>query len=165
MGSEMAIFDPTQRDSADDALRELQEENKRLARALQDANVRADRASEDAQRAMGALRKQLTPLFRALQSVFGELDAAGVGDDAPGPAPSAAPADDRVRAVWENWKQKLGVGPAKCIDALLLHREMTTQQLSIATGYHRNTVPQYVSALHKAGLINKNGGRFSLKTL
>src|SRR3990167_135244 len=150
----------------DPRLASLESELRQVRRELSDAQVEAARAREDATRALSMLRRQLSPLYRALQAVFGELDAAGVVDETPMPA--AAPGsglDPRLKAVWDNWKEKLGQGPAKCIDALLLHGEMTTQQLSIATGYHRNTVPQYVSALHKASLINKSGGKFSLKHL
>ena len=164
MGGEMTVFDHTRRDANDEAMRELREENKTLARALQDANLRADRASEDAQRAMGALRKQLTPLYRALQAVFGELDAAGISDVAAS-APSGAP-DTRVKAVWDSWKQKLGGTVAKGIDALLLHGELDTAQLAIAAGVDKRTVTNtIVYKLHGAGLINKNAGRFSLKPL
>lgn len=145
----------------------LRAETRQLRRELADAQRETDRAREDAARALSMLRRQLSPLYRALQAVFGELDAACVGDEPLAATPSgAAPVrSDRERTVWEAWKQKLGVGPAKVIDALLLHGELSTQQLAIATGYHRNTVPQYVSALYRAGLINKNGGRFSLKHL
>lgn len=131
-------------------------------RGLQQELATARQERHNTNRAMATLRQQLAPLYRALQAVFGELDAAGAGDLADA---TSAPANPRMSAVWESWKSRLGVGPAKCIDALLLHGDLNTAQLAIATGYHRNTVPQYVSALHKAGLIDKHGGRFVLKAL
>jgi hypothetical protein len=137
----------------------LKREVSELRFELADTKRALARERAQAAHATDALRKQLAPLYHALQMVFGELDAIG---DATEPA---GPHDARTKAVWESWKAKLGTGPAKVIDALLLHGELSTQQLSIATGYHRNTVPQYVSQLHKAGLINKAGGRFSLKAL
>jgi transcription initiation factor IIE alpha subunit len=89
------------------------------------------------------------------------MDAAGIED-----APAAAPGGNaRVTAVWESWKSRLGGGCAKVIDALLLHGEMNTQQLAIACGCNRNTIPNLILKLNRAGLINKNGGRFSLKPL
>ena len=139
----------------------LQGENQLLREQLRTAQRELAAAKRESARALGELRRQLGPLYKALQMVFGELDAAGV-DEAPA---ASGPVNTRTAAVWESWKNKLGVGAAKCIDALLLHGEMNTNQLSIATGYHRNTVPQYVSKLNTAGLINKNGGRFSLKSL
>ena len=165
MGGEMAIFDPVRTDPRDEELKELREENKKLARSLEDANLRAERAEQDTARALSALRRQLTPLYKALQAVFGELDAAGVGDDAQSASqPAAAPTNDRVQAVWASWKSKMGTASV-VIDALLLHGEMNTQQLAIACGKDRTTIPAYIMKLNKAGLINKNGNRFSLKRL
>jgi hypothetical protein len=139
-----------------------------LERETADAKVEAKRAREDADRALSMLRKQLSPLYRALQAVFGELDAAGVTDDVPAESRAASSPngpDVRVAAVWASWKSKLGGGAAKAIDALLVHSDLNTQQLAIATGLHRTTVPKVIYELNKAGLINKNGGRFSLKQL
>lgn len=162
----MTIFNPARAtDAHAEELNDLREENKKLARALQDANTRAERAEEDAARALTALRRQLTPLYRALQAVFGELDSAGIGDDAASsPSSGPTPTDARVKAVWDSWKSKMGTS-AKVIDALLLHGEMNTQQLAIACGVDRTTIPGYIMKLNKAGLLNKQGGRFSLKKL
>lgn len=157
MSTDMTVFDPS---IAHEMMRELREENKRLARALQDANLRADRAGEDSTRALAALRKQLSPLYRALQAVFGELDAAGIGDTAP-----VGNGDPRVSAVWDSWKSRMGGSYAKVIDALLTHGELNTQQLSVVVGLHRTTIPALIHKLNKNGLINKNGGKFSLKPL
>lgn len=156
-------------DPRDQELDMLRAETRRLKRELSDAELRADRASEDATRALSNLRRQLGPLYRALQMVFGELDAAGVVD-APGEPPAAgrtsaasAP-DSRVSAVWDAWKSKMGTA-AKIIDALQIHGELNTQQLAVVVGLHRTTIPALILKLNKAGLINKNGGRFSLKQL
>ena len=104
---------------------------------------------------------ELTPLYRALQAVFGELDHAGVDD---GPSVSSPAQNPRTSAVWDSWKSKVGAA-GKLIEALRLHGEMNTQQLAIATGLHRTTIPKHIYTLNKAGLLNKNGGRFSLKSL
>lgn len=76
-----------------------------------------------------------------------------------------APSTEREESVWESWKQRLGGQTAKVIDALLLHGEMNTTQIAIAIGTRRNNIPNLVFKLNQAGLINKNGGRFSLKQL
>ena len=160
MSGDIALYDRS--GAADAELKELREENKRLARALQDANLRADRAREDADRALMALRRQLSPLYRALQGVFGELDAAGVED---APTPSGPVMDHRTTEVWAAWKSRVGAA-GQLIDAFLkMGGEMNTQQLAIATGLHRTTIPKHIYTLNKAGLINKNGGKFSLKDL
>ena len=140
---------------------DLREEIRQLKYDLSTAQREVSAAKRDAARALANLRKQLGPLYQALQMVFGELDAAGVEE----PSAASGPVNARTAAVWENWKEKLGLGPGKVIDALLLHGEMNTSQLAIATGYNRKTVPQYVSACKAAGLINKNGQKFSLKKL
>lgn len=145
---------------ADPRLLELEDEVRELRKELSQAKAEASQVKRESGRALASLRRQLSPLYRALQDVFGELDAAHVED---GPVISGgAP---RVSAVWESWKSRLPGGPAKIIDALLLHGEMNTQQLAIATGVHRNSIPAMIWKLNKAGLLNKNGGRFSLKPL
>lgn len=136
----------------------LERENAQLRRDVATASLAARQAQESAGLAMGNLRRQLSPLYRALQMVFGELDAAGVSEQDPAGAP-------RASAVWENWKQRVGASAAKCIDALIVHRELNTQQMSVATGLHRTTIPKLIYVLNKNGLINKNSGRYSLKEL
>lgn len=155
----MRLLEGQVEDDRDVRIRDLEDEVRDLHRRLTTAEGYATAARREAGQAMGALRKQLTPLYRALQAVFGELDAAGVEDV---PATAQSP---RATAVWESWKSRLPGGPAKIIDALLLHSEMNTQQLAIATGVHRNSIPAMIYKLNKAGLLNKNGGRFSLKPL
>jgi hypothetical protein len=148
-------------DPRDARISELEDEAHDLREALTIANADTNRAKRDAERALANLRRQLSPLYRALQDVFGELDAAGVEET----GSSTLAASPRTSAVWESWKSRMPGGPAKIIDALLLHSEMNTQQLAIATGVHRNSIPAMIYKLNKAGLLNKNGGRFSLKTL
>lgn len=148
---------------------ELETENRTLRRDLADAQVEADRAREDANRALAMLRRQLSPLYRALQAVFGELDAAGIAEDA---SPSASRTSEsgvesRVAAVWESWKEKLGrdTGPSRVIDALLQHGELNVAQLKVAGKMATQTVYDSTSKLNRLGLLNKNGGRYSLKKL
>ena len=135
--------------------REIHDLRADLALARQEAQV----AKQQSARAVGELRRQLSPLYRALQAVFGEMEASGFVD---APAASASP---RVSAVWESWKSKLPGYPAKTIEALLLHTEMSTQQLAIAVGCRKERIYEAIVKLNKAGLLNKNGGRFSLKAL
>lgn len=154
-------------DPRDKEIENLRGKLRQAERDTADAERAAERAREDAQRALSMLRKQLGPLYRALQAVFGELDAAGIEDAEPGAVPRASEGtlpNPRTAAVWASWKEKLGAA-GKLIDALLLHKEMNTQQLAIATGLHRTTIPKHIYTLNRAGLINKNGGRFSLKPL
>ena len=152
--------DPTKR------LRELETENRQLREQLEDKEDelrRERRKTATMEQGISRLREALTPVYGGLQMIFGEIEATGV-TGAGGTGTVNSP-DSRVTAVWESWKQRLGEGPSKVIDALLLHREMNTQQLAIATGYHRTSIPAFIHKLNKAGLLNKNSGRFSLKEL
>lgn len=145
---------------------ELEAELRKVRRERDDAERAAGRAQEDTSRALAMLRQQLSPLYRALQAVFGELDAAGVPDTAPSAAPGAGPsADARVSAVWQAWKGRLSPACGKVIDALLLHGELNSAQIKVAARLGTSTVSDSVYKLNKAGLINKNGGKFSLKQL
>lgn len=141
----------------------LKAENRDLRQQLLDARADATRSRRDLVQAVAALRKQLTPLYRSLQGVFGDMEAFG---DAEPMTSAGGPIDGRVAAVWASWKNKLGGTVAKGIDALLLHGELDTAQLAIAAGLDKRTVTNtVVYKLHGAGLINKNNGRFSLKQL
>lgn len=146
-------------DNRDDLIETLKAENSRLKEQLQDRAWELAKLKDANTRAIGQLRRVLTPLHSALKSVFGEMDDLGVSDEAPGAV------NQKTSAVWEAWKQRLPETARKCIDALLTHGELNTQQLAIATGLHRTTIPAGIFQLNKAGLINKNGGRFSLKKL
>lgn len=100
------------------------------------------------------------PLYRGLQEVFGELDVSGITDTEPGHSSAN-------HAVWDQWKVKLGANSllAKAIDSLLLHKELNRTQLRIQLGCATGSVTNVIVALNKAGLINKNGGKISLKQL
>ena len=150
-------------DVADERIERLERENRQLRRERDDALTDARRAREDANRALKELRRQLSPLYKALQAVFGELDAAGVEDTVAEAV--AAGGDPRVTAIWQSWKTRLGPQCGKVIDALLLQPGMNTTQLAIAVGTRRQNIPNLIFKLNQAGLLDKNGGRFSLKAL
>lgn len=170
MSGALTVFDPNQKrdDPRDGEIKELREENKKLARALQDANVRAERAEEDTARALTALRRQLTPLYRALQAVFGELDAAGVGDEVPSQTHSETAGNGRSAremALWADWKTQLPSVCSRVIDVLLLHSDLSVRQIMAAGKLGEQSVYKATSKLGQLKLIEKNGGRFSLKPL
>jgi hypothetical protein len=157
-------------DAKDTRIAELERENRQLRRDLKDAEEHGRDELEDATRALAALRRQLQPLYRALQGVFGELDAVDLPDAGPGDAPQARAAgagDSRVSAVWESWRQKLGAGSAaaRMITALEEHGELSVAQMKVAGKMASQTVYDAASKLSKLGLINKNGGKYSLKQL
>lgn len=154
-GAAEVVSDPN------DEIESLHQEISDLRRELSAARREAQDAKRETAHALGALRKQLSPLYRALQLVFGELDAAGIDDTASSPVSG----NSRTAAVWQAWKDRIGGQPAKLIDAFLLHGEMTSGQIAIAIGIDPKNVAQVVHKLNKASLIQKNGNKFSLKQL
>ena len=143
-----------------DEVRRLRQENDTLREELREAREEASscrREAATAARGAQELRTVLTPLYQGLQHIFGEIDAMGVGE-----SPASSP---QKSAVWESWKQKLGPMPAKAIDALLMHGALTQTQLRIHVGCAAGSISDLVYRLNKAGIINKNGGKISLKEL
>src|SRR5439155_3073729 len=110
------------------ALRDDLSEARRTINALE-SELEAVRSANA--RAVQALRRQLTPMYRALQALFGELDAVapeGIPEES-----AATAGNPKVAAVWQSWIQKLPGKRAEIIKALLEHGEMTVAQLRIAT--------------------------------
>ena len=158
MSTALVPYDPDIR-RADDEVEELRAVNRELRQQLAEVKRELSTARADAASAVKELRTLLTPLYRGLQRVFGELDT--IGDSASG----APVVDDRTSAIWQSWKAKLPGRTAQIIDALLLHGSMNSTQIAIAIGIHRNNVPPLIHKLNKAGLIDKNGHNYSLKPL
>lgn len=141
------------RDSLSHLTRELSsalEENERLKKRLAIADAPVAR-----------LRERLEPFYTLLQAIYGDIEEIGPSEGAAGNGTSA----NVHSPIWNSWKNKLGPQCAKVIDVLLTHREMNTTQLAIAVGTRRQNIPNLIYKLNQAGLINKNGGRFSLKDL
>jgi hypothetical protein len=120
--------------------------------------VSAKQAASDAVQAIRVLRGQLEPFYTALKMVFGEISRVSAGGS---PMPTASSRDTR----WESWKRKLGMRPAEIIDVLLEHGMMSTSQLAAALHRDTRTINRGIFELNKASLINKKGGKFSLKEL
>jgi hypothetical protein len=144
-----------QRDDSELLRRKIQ----RLEDDLRDAREAvADerKRSANAFRSMAALKQNLQPFYRALQMIFGELEEVSeVGGGTSSPS----------REKWEIWKRKLPGKPAEFIEALLEHGELNSAQLKSLTHSGTSTVPQIIYKLNSLGLINKNGGKYSLKDL
>ena len=146
-------------------LRELEIETRQLREQLEDKEDelrRERRKTATMEQGIGRLREALTPVYNGLQLIFGEIEATGVTG---GVSSGTATPDSRVNAVWESWKQKLGGKQAEFITVLLTHGEMSAMQLKITTKSAKKTVYDTIFKLNKAGLIDKNGGKFSLKQL
>ena len=145
-------------DDRDQQLATLRLQLKRLDEAL-----RLERNKNGAIEAgVRRLRSATKPLYHALQLIHGEIDAMGVEDvsyDAPPPPASKV-------AAWELWKQKLPGWPAKIIDALLKHGELSSSQLVVAAQCSRKqTIYDTVSKLGRLNLVRNVGGKYSLVEL
>jgi hypothetical protein len=147
---------PNHQQQIESLQRELYARNRQLADA-QEALRQEQNKSAAVARGVGELRQVLTPLYRALGQVFGEIDSMGTSE------PSGA--DPRKSAIWESWKKKLPSGEGRAIDALLLHGSMTTGQLRIHVGCASRTAQNIVTALRSKGLITKDGAQIRLKEL
>ena len=152
--------------SLTNALADPQSQMDSMRRALADAvrerdelrqEIRDERQKNAAiERGVQELRAVLSPLYSGLRHIFGEIEAMGA---------TSVSLEPQKKAVWEDWKQKLGGLPAKAIEALLIHGEMNRAQLRIQVGCATRSVTDIVYKLNQAGLINKNGGKISLKQL
>jgi hypothetical protein len=146
---------------------ELQLRVARLERELEDARreVRATKnESAEAAIAMRNLRGVLTPLYGALQRVFGELEVVGGAvDSAVGPAPPGF--QQKKSAAWQLWIEKLPGRRADFIRVLLDHGEMTREQIKVAAKCGNTTLSDTISKLKGMGLVEKHGDKYSLKEL
>jgi hypothetical protein len=139
-------------DERDEIIASLRAQNRKLDEALRLERNRVGQAEHGVKE----LRKILTPLHRALQAVFGEIEEMGLPD---GGSP------ERSNPKWESWKSKMPGRPAEFIDLLLLHGTMNRNQLMAAAHCGKDVVRVTISKLNVAGLLNKNGGQYSLKEL
>lgn len=144
-----------QHDDRDTIIAGLREQLRQTREELAQERSKGGQVERGAQ----ALRTVLTPLYGALQHIFGETEAMGIPElaqTAPGPKKSAA---------WDSWKQKLSGSAAKAIDTLMIHGELTADQLRIHLGCATRTCYNIIGELNHAKLINKNGGKVSLREL
>lgn len=145
---------PSSQSQVESLQRELYTRNRQLAE--KEEELRLERAKNSGvEVGVRELRGILYPLHQTLKMVFGEIDAMGIGDQ-------VAP---RTSAVWDSWKQKMSGTAAKAIDALLLHGSMSAGQLRIHLGCATRTCTNIIGELNRAKLINRDGGKISLKEL
>lgn len=149
-------------DHRDRIITSLEEENRDLKKQIEAMKLEAQQTNKAVEQGVSELRKILLPLHQGMRLIFAEIDHIVPSG---GETHQVAPASDKKHAVWESWKQKLGGKPADLIDALLVHEEMSAVQLRVAMKCHINSVYECTARLQKMGLVNKNGGKYSLKEL
>jgi CRP-like cAMP-binding protein len=99
-----------------------------------------------------SLRLVLASIFRHISDDLGS--SANV---------AATPAHGTLPSWFYAWEPKLGVTAVKCLKVLIECGPMTNQQVSMATGLSRTTVPTGLQELQKAGLVGREGNVYSLK--
>jgi hypothetical protein len=131
----------------DNEVKMLREENAKLRESV----VTMQHELNETRSRVDAIRKQLEPEFRSMQRLFGDLAA----DD-------SNPTIDA--SVYEPWKQRLGVGPGKIIDALIQRDGALTRiQIRTLCGMARRTFQNYLARLNANGLIEKDGDLIRLR--
>jgi hypothetical protein len=149
--------------SADEGLlRKWRKEKQQLEDRVSDLEWQLDAEKHRAARllaAINALRGYLTPQYRALRILFGEIEAVA-GDEADGVTPTASNTQtNTTNPRWQSFKDTFPGVPARIIDALLTHQEMSITQLSALLKAHYNTVADALSRLAKAGAVQRDGGK------
>jgi len=138
-------------DTRDETIRELRE---RLRKSEEDLFRQAQRTAS-VEQGVTALRQVCLPLYRALQQMYGASELMGLAEEAQSlPSPK-----------WEAWQKRLGGKAAEFIGQLLIHGAMSGQQLKVATKCGQQTVYDTIRKLNQAQLLNKNGGKYSLKDI
>lgn len=99
------------------------------------------------------IKKLKEPEYRSLQSLFGDLEKVST---------NGHHADS---GAWDQWKDKLGAGPAKIITLLIERGPCTKVQLKTLAGYSRRSMDNYFSALNSNQLIEKDGDKVKLRSL
>lgn len=136
----------------------LEEEILNLRRSLEDGQLESERM----RRSVANLRQQLSPLHRALRSVFGEIELA-VGEEVAGPVGiSVASVHNNSDPRWESYKQTFPGVAARIIDALLAHPQLTYMQLKSVIRADYNSVKNAAAKLKQAGAIVREGNQCRL---
>ena len=150
-------YDPNKRidDAGVELLREELAEARRQIHKLKGELKAAQEDARQFSRAVLGLRSILNPLYKGLRQIYGEIEAFAVEQDSPFIQPNN---------FWETQKRRFPGKPSELID-LLLERPMNTTQLATAGRMDPRTVTKTIYILNKAGLVEKNGGMFSLKQI
>jgi len=154
MSTRLAL-NPAPESETEQLRRRIDDLEEELREAQQELKAAKNQSAAE-RRALGKLRHALQPWKQLMNTIFGELDAAQIqGQESQGSG---------LSPKWEMLKTRLGGRQAEFID-LLQHGEMTAAQLRAAAHCDIRTAYKTVEKMQAAGLLNKNGGKWSLKEL
>lgn len=121
-------------------------------------DLRAEK--ERLERSVRNLRLTLSPLHRSLRALFGEIELA-IGEETAAVGLSSASVAAQLQNTsdprWESFKQTFPGTPARIIDALLAHQQMTYGQLKTLLRADYNTIKNAAAKLRLAGAVVKEG--------
>jgi hypothetical protein len=136
----------------------FEEEILSLRRELDDARSH----NEQLERSLRALRSQLSPLHRALRAVFGEIELAIGEDDNAQSVPSAPRTPSDADPRWQSYKNSFPGVPSLCIDALLVHKDLSIPQMAALIKRAYSTTKDGLLKLKNAGAVSATAGRYRL---
>jgi|GEM_PF-5059743 len=135
---------------------QLEDDLRKTRRELEDVRLEKERM----ERSVKKLREVLTPLHHWLRALFGEIEFAVGAEEPPTPGNSSTANGRAVSDTdprWQSYKENFPGAPARIIDALLSHREMTLTQLSRLLKMDYTTAQKALSKLKAAGAVRKEG--------
>lgn len=153
------------REPGDGLIQEWRREKDRLeseVRVLRSQLEEAKAGNRKLSQSVKALRHTLGPLHTSLRALFGEIDLA-VREEEFSETP-ATPQSNNSDPRWQSYKDSFPGAPARVIDALLSHRQMTITQVSKLLRIHYNTASDALSKLKGAGAVVKDGNIYRLNT-
>jgi small-conductance mechanosensitive channel len=164
------VIDPNGDDREIDRLRDDLRRVTAERDALRQQNIQLQRRVNQVDVPAHQMREKLEPFYRLLQALWGDIEVIdpqpAVQTQSPNQQSSTPPVNDKAAAAWDEWKTRMAGAAAKIITALQTHADADVAQLCILIGTSRKqTVYDAICKLNKAGLINNNGDRFSLKQL
>lgn len=162
---------PPDRDELAEEVESLRLQVKGLKQELRDANDALEAAKNQSSasvKALKVIRNVFEGQHRALQIVFGELDAAGIEADSAAPGTPVSSAQSSLGppnpAAYNAWKQQLPPGCGKIIDALIV-QPLSQKQMTTVCKMHYDTVGKYLKMLSANSLVNHDGRLYRLNRL
>lgn len=150
-------------DHRDRIIASLEEDNRDLQKQVAEARRELEVQRSESTRAVGELRRQLSPLYTALRMVFGEIDSVLPVDES---APTNQAAGHGREGKWDAIKQRMAPRLREAVDILLLQGSMKRTQLAAALKMdYSNCTKNVVGIMLRQGWLVDNGGNLSLKEL
>lgn len=137
----------------------LEQRVRDLERELADKDQQIDQSRHLVEQGARSLRRALSPVYKALQQVFGDIDT--LVPEARGAAPSQDPV--LGAPYWDTWKSRVSPAAGRVIDLLRATPNMNQSQISAAVKMDPRTVSKSLGQLRSVGVLRSNGGLHALQ--